>query len=170
MRNLTLSAMLCIVVTPAMVRAQDGRAAADSARDVACSYRECALGIVPAWDGLAVVRGSSGPQVANLRFFWPGDVSAALRGDPHALGADSAASGARRAISLRRAGAALTDLGVFASGVALVSGVRAGRLRTEERVVGGAGIAAFLVSLPLQFAADRALSHAVWWHNVRYGR
>ena len=44
------------------------------------------------------------------------------------------------------------------------------RLRTEERVVGGAGIAAFLVSLPLQFAADRALSHAVWWHNVRYGR
>ena len=154
----------------ASARSQNGGAATGSAADSACSYHECALGIVPTWDGLAVVRGSSGPRVANLHFFWPRDVSVALRGDPLAIGADSAATGARRAISLRRVGAAFTDLGVLASGAALVSGMRAGRLRTEERVVGGAGVAAFLVSLPLQFAADRALSHAVWWHNVRYGR
>jgi len=24
------------------------------------------------------------------------------------------------------------------------------------------------VSVPLQFAADGALSRAVWWHNLRY--
>ena len=69
---------------------------------------------------------------------------------------------------LRRAGAALTDLGVVATGVALVSGLRAQRIRTEERVVGGVGLAAMLVSVPLQFAADGALSRAVWWHNMRY--
>ncbi len=173
MRNMTVSAMLLALstlATPATARAQAGDAATAPARDPACSYHDCALGIVPAWDGLAVVRGSSGPRVANLHFFWPSDVSAALRGDPLATGADSAAAGARRAIVLRRAGAALTDVGVLASGIALVSGMRAGRLRREERVVGGAGITACLVSLPLQFAADRALSRAVWWHNVRYGR
>jgi len=41
-------------------------------------------------------------------------------------------------------------------------------VRTEERVVGGVGVAALLVSVPLQFAADGALSRAVWWHNMRY--
>jgi len=170
MRNMTISAMLLgLVFVAAPARAQDSAAVAPP-RDSACSYRECALGIAPTWNGLVVVRGTGGPRVANLHFFWPRDVSAALRGDPQAIGADSAAVGARRAIVLRRAGAALTDLGVLATGVALASGVRAGRLRSEERVVGGAGIAAFLVSLPLQFAADRALSRAVWWHNVRYAR
>jgi len=38
----------------------------------------------------------------------------------------------------------------------------------KERVVGGVGFAAILVSVPLQFAADGALSRAVWWHNMRY--
>jgi hypothetical protein len=37
-------------------------------------------------------------------------------------------------------------------------------------VIGGAGLTALLVSVPIQFAADGALSRAVWWHNVRYVR
>jgi len=168
MRNMTISAMLLLLAGAASpARAQD-RASAAVPRDSVCSYRDCALGIAPAWNGLAVVRGTGGPRVANLHFFWPADISTALRGDPSARGADSAAASVRRAITLRRAGAALTDLGVVATGVAVVSGLRARHLRTQERVVGGVGFAAILVSVPLQFAADGALSRAVWWHNMRY--
>ena len=168
MRNMTISAMLLgLVSVAAPARAQDSAAVAP-ARDSVCSYRECALGIAPTWSGLAVVRGTGGPRVANLHFFWPADISPALRGDPSARGADSAAASARRAISLRRVGAALTDIGVLATGVAVVSGLRARRMRTEERAVGGIGLTAILVSVPLQFAADGALSRAVWWHNMRY--
>src|SRR5512132_1132708 len=39
--------------------------------DSACRYERCALGIAPRWDGLAVVRGTSGERVATLHFFWP---------------------------------------------------------------------------------------------------
>jgi hypothetical protein len=160
--------LFALASAPAAVRAQGGQVATGVLRDTTCSYRDCALGIAPTWNGLAVVRGSGGPRVANLHFFLPHDVSTALRGDPFALGADSAAATARRAVSLRRAGAALTDLGVVLTGVALASGLRAQRMRTQERVVGGVGLAAMLVSVPLQFAADGALSRAVWWHNMRY--
>ena len=67
MRNMTVSAtLLVMLVIPASAGAQNGGAATGSAADSACSYHECALGIVPTWDGLAVVRGSSGPRVANL--------------------------------------------------------------------------------------------------------
>ena len=171
MRNLTLSAMLVLLAAaPSVLRAQGVAPSIAVSRDSACRYRDCALGIAPTWNGLAVVRGDGGPRVANLHFFWPRDVSSALRGDPWASGADSAAASARRAMSLRRAGAVLTDLGVVATGFAIVKGVRAGRAGTGERVVGGAGFAAILVSVPLQFAADGALSRAVWWHNLRYTR
>ncbi|HEX7977079.1 MAG TPA: hypothetical protein VF461_00645 [Gemmatimonadaceae bacterium] len=163
---MTISAML-LALCAATARGQ-GPSTIAPASDSACSYRQCALGIAPAWNGLAVVRGTGGPRVANLHFFWPADISTALRGDPFARGADSAAASARRAISLRRAGAALTDLGVVATGIAVVTGMRARRIRTEERAVGGAGFAAILLSVPLQFAADGALSRAVWWHNMRY--
>jgi len=109
MRNMTISAMLLgLVFVASPARAQDSAAVAPP-RDSACSYRECALGIAPTWNGLVVVRGTGGPRVANLHFFWPADISPALRGDPHARGADSAAASAKRAISLRRVGAALTD-------------------------------------------------------------
>jgi hypothetical protein len=171
MRNMTISAMLLVLASvPAVVRAQGGALPIGLSRDSTCAYGDCALGIAPTWNGLAVVRGTGGPRVANLHFFWPHDVSTALRGDPSAIGADSAATSARRAIALRRAGAALTDLGVIATGVALVSGLRARRAGTGERVVGGVGLASILVSVPLQFAADGALSRAVWWHNMRYAR
>ena len=62
-----------------------------------CAYSACALNIAPRWNGLAVVRGSDGPPLANLHFFWPRDITASLRG-PSTLapGADSAAAQARR--------------------------------------------------------------------------
>jgi len=166
MRTMTIPAML-LVLAAATARAQQSAPVAPL-RDSACSYRACALGIAPSWNGLAVVRGAGGPHVANLHFFWPTDISPALRGDPYARGADSAAASAKRAIALRRAGAALTDVGIVATGVALVSGLRARRMQTAQRAVGGAGVTALLISVPLQFAADGALSRAVWWHNLRY--
>ena len=140
-----------------------------SPSDAACDYRTCALAIVPTWNGLAVMRGSVGPRVANLNFFWPGDVTPALRGeDPSRLGADSAAAHARRAVALRQVGASLTDVGVLAIGVAAVGALAARRVRRGDRLLVGAGAATLLASVPFQFAADGALSRAVWWHNVRY--
>jgi hypothetical protein len=170
MRNMTISATLMLLATTAtLARAQDSATVAPR-QDSACSYRACALAIAPTWNGLAVVRGQGGPRVANLHFFWPADISSALRGDPLARGADSAAASVRRAVALRRAGATLTDLGVVATGLAVVGGVGARRVGKRERVAGGMGVAALLVSVPLQFAADGALSRAVWWHNLRYTR
>ena len=37
-------------------------------------------------------------------------------------------------------------------------------------LVAAAGLAALTISVPFQFAADGALSRAVWWHNLRYAR
>jgi hypothetical protein len=142
-----------------------------SANDAPCDYRTCALAIVPTWNGLAVLRGSDGLRIANLNFFWPTDVTTALRGeDPSWSGADSAAAHARRAVTLRRVGAALTDGGVVAIGVATIGALTVRRVRRGDRLLVGAGATALLVSVPFQFAADGALSRAVWWHNVRYAR
>lgn len=138
---------------------------------VECSYRECALSIAPVWNGLTVVRGADGRRVANLDFFLPRDIAPALRGDaPGAAGADSAFAHAERAVALRRVASVLTDVGGVATIVAVVRAASAGRARRPDQVVGGAGLAALLVSVPLQFAADGALSRAVWWHNLRYAR
>jgi hypothetical protein len=136
-----------------------------------CTYSACALNIAPRWNGLAVVRGSDGPPLANLHFFWPRDITPSLRG-PSTLapGADSAAAQARRAIRLRRIGAALTDAGIVAGAVGAIGALRAGRVRSSDGILLGAGGTALAISVPFQFAADGALSRAVWWHNRRYAR
>ena len=151
--------------------AQDAAATRPASVDAQCSYRECALSIAPVWNGLTVVRGADGRRVANLDFFLPRDVAPALRGDaPGAVGADSAFAHAERAVALRRVGAVLTDMGGVAMVIAIVRAASAGRASRSDQVVGGTGLAALLVSVPLQFAADGALSRAVWWHNLRYAR
>jgi hypothetical protein len=38
-----------------------------------------------------------------------------------------------------------------------------------RRVATASGVA-LMLSLPVHFAADGALSRAVWWHNLRYAR
>jgi hypothetical protein len=138
--------------------------------DSACSYRVCALAIVPSWDGLAVVRGQAGPRVANLHFFLPRDITPALRGDATRPGADSAAAEASRALSLRRVGAAFTDLGLLAIGAAVVTALHTRHVDRSAQALGAGGMGALLICVPFQFAADGALSRAVWWHNQRYAR
>jgi hypothetical protein len=136
-----------------------------------CDYRLCALAIAPKWNGLAVVRGGSGRAVANLNFFLPRDIARQLDSfDRRTIGSDSAATYVQRAVRLRRAGAFFTDLGLLSVAAA---GTRALISQSNKRTnafVAAAGFGALTISVPLQFAADGALSRAVWWHNLRYAR
>lgn len=142
-----------------------------AAPDSGCSYTTCGLTIVPAWDGLAVRQGIRGPRIANLHFFWPRDISPALRGrDTSAVGADSAAAYSRRAVALRQAGAGFTDIGALTIGIAVIRALVAGRSSTRDQVVAAAGLGALAISVPIHFAADGELSRAVWWHNLRFAR
>lgn len=144
---------------------------APSPSDSACSYNSCALTIAPRWDGLAVKRGTVGPTIANLHFFWPIDITPTLRGrDTTAVGADSAAAHAARAVTLRRVGAGFTDLGVVVATVTVLRSLAQGRFTERNQILAGAAVGAFVVSVPLQFAADGELSRAVWWHNLRFSR
>ena len=163
--------MLVAVATPGIVGAQSASASARARVITGCDYSDCALSIAPSWNGLAVVRGVGGERVANLNFFWPGDVSRAMVGtDAAAPGLDSAVAQARRAVQIRRVGAALTDAGIVLAATAAVRALSAGKLRRSDGVIAGAGAASLRLSVPFQFAADGALSRAVWWHNLRYGR
>lgn len=145
--------------------------AAPAPNDSTGTYRSAALSIAPRWDGLAVVRGANRETVANLHFFWPRDITAELRGtDTTAIGLDSLAHHAQRAVALRRAGAGFTDLGVLTMTVAIVRSLRDGRFATRDQQLAAAAVGALVVSVPLQFAADGELSRAVWWHNIRFAR
>jgi hypothetical protein len=139
-----------------------------SGRDSSCHYTACALAIVPRWNGLAVIQGTNGPRVANLNFFWPRSVTAALHGEGEGSAPDSAAAHAERALHLRRMGAAFTDAGIVAAVAAGARIAASGRTRRDDKVVVGASVASMLLSVPLQFAADGELSRAVWWHNLRF--
>ena len=133
-------------------------------------YSACALAIIPAWNGLMVAR-VTGERVANLNFFLPRDIVAALRGPEAGMaGADSAAAHARRAVIVRRGAAALTDAGLLLGALGAASVLHAGRLRRRDAGLIGAGGAALALSIPLQFRADGELSRAVWWHNLRFAR
>lgn len=159
-----------IVSSPLAAQGQTaGGDASTNGPHSACSYSACGLAIVPRWNGLAVIRGTSGPRVANLNFFWPRSITAALVGGD-ALARDSVTTYADHALKLRRAGAALTDAGL---GAAVIVGARlasSGRAKRADRAIAAAGIASMLLSIPLQFAADGELSRAVWWHNARFVR
>ena len=169
-RSLLPAVLLAASVTGGDLLAQQPGPTSSDAM-VECTYELCALNIVPRWNGLAVVRASDGSQVANLNFFLPRDITSSLRG-PSAVtpGADSAAAHAHRAVRIRRIGAAFTDTGILAGAIGALGALRAGRVGSTEGVLLGVGAAALGVSVPLQFAADGALSRAVWWHNRRYAR
>ena len=155
-----------LVLLAAMTSTAGGAQSVPAAR---CSYAECALSIAPTWTGLAMVRGIDGGRVANLNFFWPRDVSRALVGsDAAAPGLDSAIAEGRRAVRIRRIAATLTDAGIVLATTAAVRAISAGRFRRADGVIAGAAAASLGLSIPFQFAADGALSRAVWWHNLRY--
>jgi len=169
-RSLSFLALVACFVT-ARATAQTASAARVAVSDTTCSYSACALSLVPAWDGLRIVRGSTGQRVDNLHFFWPIDVGDVLRGpDASTPGADSAAAHAQRALDLRRVGAGFTDAGALALGVAVLRAIGAGHMSKRDQVIAGTGLGALIISVPLQFAADGELSRAVWWHNLRYAR
>jgi hypothetical protein len=137
--------------------------------DSACTYRRCALGIAPTWNGLAVVRGVDLQRVANLGFLWPRDISGAFSISAQS-GVDSATVHARRAVHLRRLAAFFTDAGLILGTYTVARAAANSRLSTADRALGIGGAVAFGVGVPLQFAADGALSRAVWWYNTRFGR
>lgn len=153
------------------------RASAQTLVDTVCTYRRCALGIAPTWNGLAVVRGVNAQRVANLGFFWPHDVSRAFTRGAQAratvsfgsIQIDSATIHVRHAVHLRRLAALFTDAGLILGGYTVVRAAAHSRMSTADRALGITGAAAFGVGVPLQFAADGALSRAVWWYNTRFG-
>lgn len=129
-----------------------------------CTYQNCALGLSPVWNGIDVTRGDSQERVASLGFFFPQDVTAAFRDDPEAVDV------ARDAFRIRQAAAILTDAGLVltATGIARALFQRDfDRLSTALTAVGGVS---FVGGVPLQFAADGALSRAVWLYNRRFSR
>jgi hypothetical protein len=172
-RHVALSLLLgaTLATRAAAQRPTPAIPAVASPNDSACTYRSCAFGISPRWDGLAVVRGAEARRVANLHFFWPRDITGELRGaDSAAVGVDSLVFHAQRAVALRRAGAGFTDLGVLTLAVAVARSLRDGHVGHRDEVLAGAALGAIVVSVPLQFAADGELSRAVWWHNIRFAR
>lgn len=163
--------MLAMILLARPTRAQVTEPFGRVMTDSVCSYRTCALTIAPRWNGLGVFSGSAGPQLANLNFFVPRSISTTLVGrDPAVSGADSAAAYARSALRLRRTGAVLTDGGLLLGAATVLHAIRDHGHRRRDAVVGGVGGAVLLLGIPFQFAADGALSHAVWWHNLRYVR
>jgi hypothetical protein len=131
-----------------------------------CDYARCGLSIAPRWNGLAVVSGAQSEHVVNLNFFWARDIAPAFSAP--GIGSDSAVVHARRAVRVRRVAAALTNSGVALIGVAGVRAIIAGSVRTGDTPLLVAGGAAMVVSLPLHFRADGALSRAIWWYNRRF--
>lgn len=166
LRRATLG--LTLVLCTGMARA--GRAQSvvpPSTVSPPCSYRSCALRIEPAWNGLALARGNR-TRAGNLNFFWPHDVTPVLRGGRLSADADSAAAHAGRAITLRRRAAFFTDVGLALAAVGVTRAALRGRASRADETLAAAGLGALTISVPLQFAADGALSRAVWWHNIRY--
>ena len=166
-----LVSLFTLTARQAAAQSAPGLRDSSVAPSAACAYQTCALVIAPTWSGLAVVRGAGGPPITNLYFLWPRSIDAALVGaDAGVLGADSMLVSAHQAVRLRRVGAALTAAGFVLAGGSAIAATRSdSRGRWDRRVAGLAGVA-LVVSVPFHFAADGALSRAVWWHNQRYAR
>ena len=155
MRYIAFVFALSLAAAPAVAQ---GRA------PVNCTYQECAVGLSPVWNGIDITRGDSQRTVASLGFFFPQDVTHAFKDDPEA------ADVARDAFRIRQAAAIMTDAGLVltATGVARALFQRDfDKLSTALTVVGGVS---FIGGVPLQFAADGALSRAVWLYNRRFSR
>ena len=158
---------LASIVLLALVAAAPSAHAApgtQASRDTTCTYRRCALAVVPAWNGLDLVRGEAEERVARLGFFWVTDLSPVFAGEPQAL------EHARHAVRLRRTAAVFTDLGAALLIAAAVGGLADHDHADTYRGLAIGGAVSVAVSGPLQFAADGHLSRAVWWHNAQFAR
>ena len=139
-------------------------AGADPSPADTCTYRGCALDVVPAWNGLDLVKGEREESVGRLGFLWTRDVSPAFAGEPLAIDL------AHRAVRTRRMAAIFTDAGGALLVTALAGGLAAPEHSDRWRAIAIGGGAAFAVSVPLQFAADGHLARAVWRFNARFAR
>ena len=109
-RSFTLKAFALLAFTAASsapLAAQVERAPAN------CTYESCALGLAPAWNGLAITRGIAQRQIAVLGFFYPDDIRPVFADNPQALEA------AEEALRTRTVGAILTDAGLLLLGTGL---------------------------------------------------
>jgi hypothetical protein len=129
-----------------------------------CTYRRCALAVVPSWNGLDLVRGESGEHVAQLGFFWTHDLSPMFADQPQAL------AYAENAVRTRRIAAVLTDVGAVLLATAIIGGLADSDHADTYRGLAISGALSFGIGVPFQFAADGHLSRAVWWHNTRFAR
>lgn len=155
------AAFAALIVTVSFASTAEGQAERTPAN---CTYESCALGLAPVWNGLAITRGISQRQIANLGFFWPEDIRPVFTDNAQALEA------ADEALRTRTVGAILTNAGLVLLGTGLA---RAGFQREFDglsKALTFSGAASLAVSIPFQFAADGMLSRAVWWHNRRFSR
>ena len=109
-------------------------------------------------------RRDAGRLVATLGFFIPEDISHVFAEDADARDA------ARDAFRIRQAGAVLTDAGAL---LAVTGLARALFQRDWDGLSTGltlAGATSLAAAIPVQFAADGALSRAVWLFNRRFAR
>ncbi|HTO92338.1 MAG TPA: hypothetical protein VMJ70_14500 [Candidatus Sulfotelmatobacter sp.] len=141
-----------------------GRAVPAAPPDSICTYARCALAVVPAWNGLDVVRGEQEQRVTRLGFFWTRDLSPMFAGQPQAL------EFAKRAVTTRRTAAVFTDAGLALLAGALVGGLADPDHASTYRSVAIGGAFTFAIGVPLQFSADGHLSRAVWWYNTQFAR
>jgi hypothetical protein len=161
-RSLLVVLALCAIVSRAEAQRETSSVAA-------CSYERCAVRIEPRWDGLAAVPASGGDAVAQLSFFWPRAAASTLalsEGDRG--GRDSTLHYSMRALSMRRAAAGFTDAGLLLVAAASVRAITHHEVQRSDAILGGAGLGAFAISVPLQFSADDLLGKAVWWYNRRF--
>ncbi|MEO5589097.1 MAG: hypothetical protein ABIS03_05880 [Gemmatimonadaceae bacterium] len=137
---------------------------AQTPADANCTYRQCALGIVPNVRGLAITRGTEETEIGLLSFVFPQDVTKLFSGDSEAVDAASDAQ------QYRTVAAALTDAGV----VLMVTGIARSIFRRDvdglSQTLTYSGLAAFGASVPLHLTADAFLSRAVWLYNRKFGR
>jgi hypothetical protein len=115
---------------------------------------------MPRLSALDVVRGSSEDRVGSLAFLFPHSVNAAFRGS------DTAQLHASRAYRLRRVAAGLTDVGILMGAAATTRVVPSSRRGIAVSVA----FAMVASSVPIHFAADAALSRAVWAYNRQFSR
>lgn len=126
--------------------------------DSSCTYAGCALAIIPRLTALDVVRGDREERVASLGFLIPGRMPEIFAIDERAF------RHARRAVTYRRIGAALTDLG----GAIVLAGAYASARRRDHTAptdVILTGSTCIVLSVPIHFAADAELSRAVREYN-----
>ena len=156
----SFAAIACLAVATAF----PGVVLAQSSRDANCSYQQCALGLAPVWNGLAVTRGDSERHAATLSFFLPADIRRTFEGDREAIDV------ATDAINIRRAAAVFTDAGL----VLLATGLARAAFQREfdkfSRVLTVTGGVSLAAGVPLQFAADGLLSRAVWLYNRKFAK